>query len=101
MQNTFLEVAAEIGKIKKIFKMHNTSPTTDDILNAGSRDPNIVPAYKALEELVNRLSTMKSTQAFVITGYPRNMRDVVEFLARVISARVVFPIAITFTFFKA
>lgn len=49
----------------------------------GSRDPNIVPAYKALEILIQLMSGTKNSSAMIVTGYPRNMRDVVEFLARV------------------
>nr|CAH0102549.1 unnamed protein product [Daphnia galeata] len=61
MQATFLEVASEIG----------------------SRDPNIVPAYKALEIFIERMSNTKEIGVMIVTGYPRNMRDVVEYMARV------------------
>ncbi|XP_032792607.2 uncharacterized protein LOC116929459 [Daphnia magna] len=61
MQSEYLKVASEIG----------------------SRDPNIVPAYKALEILIQLMSGTKDSSAMIVTGYPRNMRDVVEFLARV------------------
>lgn len=49
----------------------------------GSRDPNIVPAYKALETLIDDMPNIKGIAALIITGYPRNMRDVVEYMARV------------------
>lgn len=43
----------------------------------------MVPAYKALEIFLGVVSKMAITGAFIITGYPRNMRDVVEYMARV------------------
>ena len=44
----------------------------------------MVPAYKALEIFVDRMIELKqNADAFIVTGYPRNMRDVVEYLARV------------------
>jgi len=49
----------------------------------GSHDPNAVPAYKALDMFLSILSKSAVTGAFIITGYPRNMRDVVEYMARV------------------
>ena len=49
----------------------------------GSRDPNIVPAYKALEIFIERMSNTKEIGVMIVTGYPRNMRDVVEYMARV------------------
>ena len=51
----------------------------------GSQDPNIVPAYKALEILIERISAVEKdvSGALIISGYPRNMRDVVEYMARV------------------
>lgn len=36
-----------------------------------------------MEVLVSRLSEQKGAGALIVTGYPRNMRDVVEYLARV------------------
>lgn len=43
----------------------------------------MVPAYKALEIFLGIVSKTAVTGAFIVTGYPRNMRDVVEYMARV------------------
>lgn len=50
------------------------------LFKTGSHDPNIVPAYKALEIFLGILSKITITGAFIITGYPRNMRDVGQIL---------------------
>jgi len=51
---------------------------------SGSRDPNIIPPQKALEVLMILVSDIiPEASAIVITGYPRSMRDVVEYMARV------------------
>lgn len=56
---------------------------------AGSTDPNMVPAYKALEIFVEKMIELKDdADAFIVTGYPRNIRDVVEYIARVHSFTV-------------
>ncbi|KAI9552304.1 hypothetical protein GHT06_022668 [Daphnia sinensis] len=62
MLATFLEVASVIG----------------------SQDSNIIPPSKALEVFINRISSEKeNVDALLVTGYPRNMRDVVEYMTRV------------------
>ncbi|XP_057376558.1 uncharacterized protein LOC130697767 isoform X2 [Daphnia carinata] len=62
MLATFLEVASVIG----------------------SQDSNIIPPAKALEVFINRISSEKeNVDALLVTGYPRNMRDVVEYMTRV------------------
>ena len=50
----------------------------------GSGDPNIIPAYKALEIFIEKIVELpKDGKSLIVTGYPRNMRDVVEYLAQV------------------
>ncbi|XP_032792949.2 uncharacterized protein LOC116929722 isoform X2 [Daphnia magna] len=62
MLATFLEVASVIG----------------------SQDSNIIPPSKALEVFINRISSEKeNVDALLVTGYPRSMRDVVEYMTRV------------------
>ncbi|KAK4037166.1 hypothetical protein OUZ56_029208 [Daphnia magna] len=62
MLATFLEVASVIG----------------------SQDSNIIPPSKALEVFINRVSSEKeNVDALLVTGYPRSMRDVVEYMTRV------------------
>ena len=50
----------------------------------GSQDINIIPPPKALEVFISRISSeIENVDAVLVTGYPRNMRDVVEYVARV------------------
>ncbi|EFX74539.1 hypothetical protein DAPPUDRAFT_251696 [Daphnia pulex] len=44
----------------------------------------MIPPSKALEVFINRISSeIINVDAVLVTGYPRNMRDVVEYMARV------------------
>lgn len=45
----------------------------------------MIPPPKALEILIDALSMpeVEVIDAVIVTGYPRNMRDVVEYMARV------------------
>ncbi len=44
----------------------------------------MIPPSKALEVFINRISSeITNVDAVLVTGYPRNMRDVVEYMARV------------------
>ena len=52
-------------------------------MTTGSKDPNSVPAYKALELTVGQLLQVTKANGIVVTGFPRNMRDVVEYMAKV------------------
>ncbi len=49
----------------------------------GNNNPNKVPAYKALEMTINQLLNVEQVNGIIVTGYPRNMRDVVEYMAKV------------------
>jgi hypothetical protein len=50
----------------------------------GGQDVNIIPPPKALEVFISRISSeIENVDAVLVTGYPRNMRDVVEYVARV------------------
>lgn len=45
----------------------------------------MIPAYKALEILIDKMLAVSNPviSCYIITGYPRNMRDVVEYMAKV------------------
>ena len=49
----------------------------------GNNDPNTVPAYKALKVVMGEMAKVKNADVLIVTGYPRNMRDVVEYMALV------------------
>lgn len=79
-----LEVASIIGifpSFKIIIKIKTHQRM---IFFSGRRDPNIIPPQKALEVLMSLMSDMiPKASAILITGYPRSMSDVVEYMARV------------------
>lgn len=85
MMLAFLEIATEMGSIFIVNCFRMISISTECYKIVGSQDPNIVPAYKALEILIERISAIEKdvSGALIISGYPRNMRDVVEYMARV------------------
>lgn len=85
MMLAFLEIATEMGSILIVNCFIMISISTECYKIVGSQDPNIVPAYKALEILIERISAIEKdvSGALIISGYPRNMRDVVEYMARV------------------
>lgn len=61
-----------------------------------SQDQNMIPPPKALEVLISRItSEAEDLDAMLVTGYPRSMRDVVEYMARVsLSIHALFFISI-------
>ncbi|EFX67274.1 hypothetical protein DAPPUDRAFT_261890 [Daphnia pulex] len=54
------------------------------VLDTGSQDTDMIPPSKSLEVFISRISSeIINFDAVLVTGYPRNMRDVVEYMARV------------------